>query len=102
MKEIRASQITRLLSIIFQEHNSSLIKLPDESDCGPCRLIQFYEVNKRQFCAVVTKKNEIHIMEVGESGPDVVHTIKPKENDRKNRIKNNIYDKVQEYIIIFF
>lgn len=56
-----------------------LTKLPEPNDCGPCRLIQFYQMKEKQFCAVVSKKNEIHLFEMEETGPDIIQTIKPIE-----------------------
>lgn len=65
------------------QETPTIQKLPEPSDCGPCKLITFYQLNKRQFCAVVTQRNEINILEMEESGPDVIHTIRPAESGCK-------------------
>ncbi|KAK6644494.1 hypothetical protein RUM43_000761 [Polyplax serrata] len=58
-----------------------LTKLPEPTECGPCRLIQFYQMKRKNYCAAVTKTNEIHILEMGDTGPDIIQTIKPAENE---------------------
>ena len=81
------TDILNFLKIVLQEETMPLIKLPSTSDnLGPCRLIQFYQLKEKNFCAVVTKNNEINILEVNETGPDVLQTIEPLENKSKMKL----------------
>lgn len=62
-----------------------MTKLPEPSECDSCRLIKFYEKERKHFCSVVTKKNEIYIYEMKESGPEIIATVVPSLKQSKSK-----------------